>query len=381
MALFILLCNEEKQPDIKEFISEAREQIIDDIELPVWSWSCGNTKGIQVGDKIFIQRTGKKPNGFFAYGVAVAADENYQLRLTEDKYNDFSEAYITESYGSSYVILVEIHSVVDYDHPLERDKLKAIPNFRDVSLHFQRGGCEIKPDYLATLLYSEWEKHSMVLARKGFGARIIDVICEVARELADEEKYKEAIETFEGALSFNSEYVKAKNGIKKCLSMLTKQSQASTANNEEAPTNDTENVNDTESNDIATNEEDLESAFYGRAENNRKVEVAAIDFVTKLYETEGWSVESVEQDKVGYDLICRKGNERQDVEVKGRSGNHLQFVITANEVKQALENPAFILYLVTSAVTNPKPIRCTGNKLLQQFSLEPIAYRAQLKEL
>jgi hypothetical protein len=193
MALFIFLCNEEKQPDIKEFIAEAREQIIKDIELPVWSWSCGNTKGIQVGDKIFIQRTGKKPNGFFVYGVAIAADEKYQLRLTEDKYTDFSEAYITESYGSSYVILVEIHSVVDYDHPLERDKLKAIPDFKDTFLHFQRGGCEIKPDYLATLLYSEWEKHSMVLTRKGLGARIIDVICEVAREFAGEKNMKKLL--------------------------------------------------------------------------------------------------------------------------------------------------------------------------------------------
>lgn len=100
-----------------------------------------------------------------------------------------------------------------------------------------------------------------------------------------------------------------------------------------------------------------------------------------FYESEGWSIESVEQDKVGYDLICKKGNERQNVEVKGRSLNHLQFVITANEVKQALENPAFILCLVTSAITNPKLTRWTGKELLEQFNLKPLAYRAQLKQI
>lgn len=349
MALFILLCNEEKQPDIREFIAEAREKI-NEAELPDWYWSCGNNKSIQVGDKIFIQRTGKKHNGFFAYGVAVASDEKYQLRLTDNEYTGLSEAYITESYGSSFVILVEIHSIVDYDYPLEKDKLKAMPDFRDVSLHFQRGGCSIKPDELAALFYSEWEKHSMVLARKGLGARIIDVICDAAREAADEGQYEEAIEIFKGALNFDSEYVKAQNGIKKCLGMLKKQSQTSTANNAPIPKNDVDDVNDSDSEDVVVEEEDLESVVYGSSENNRKVEVAAIDFVTKFYESSGWSVESVERDKVGYDLICRKGNERQDVEVKGRSGNYLQFIITANEVKQALENPAFIIYVVTSAV-------------------------------
>jgi hypothetical protein len=104
MALFIFLCNEEKYPDIRKSIAETKKEI-HDIAIPEWQWSCGNTKGIQVGDTILFQRTGKKPHGFFASGVTVAADEQYQLRLTEDKCISFSEAYITEKYGSSYVTL------------------------------------------------------------------------------------------------------------------------------------------------------------------------------------------------------------------------------------------------------------------------------------
>ena len=150
----------------------------------------------------------------------------------------------------------------------------------------------------------------MVLARKGFGARIIDVICDEARSLADKGQYEEAIEFFKGALNFDSEYVKAKNGIKKCLAMLKKQSQTSTANDAPTPKNDVDDVNDSGSEDVVVNGEDLESVFYGSSENNRKVEVAAIDFVTNFYEISGWSVESVERDKVGYDLICRKNMKR-----------------------------------------------------------------------
>ncbi len=55
--------------------------------------------------RFFIQRAGK-PSGYFAYGVAVAVDKEYQLRLTDEKYRDFSEAYLIESYRNGFVIFV-----------------------------------------------------------------------------------------------------------------------------------------------------------------------------------------------------------------------------------------------------------------------------------
>lgn len=212
MATFVLLHNE-LDNDIRECLSEAKNEISNG-NLPDWDWSCATTKGIQVGDKIFIQRTGE-PNGYFAYGVAVAADEEFQLRLTDEKYRDFSEAYLTESYRNGFVILVEIHSVVDYDYPLEKKKFKALPEFANVFLDFRRSGCKLQPD-VAEALFREWEKHSMELARKGFGKRLIDVYCEIGNELKNLGKYQEAIKIFKIALEFDPQYGKAKNGIKMC---------------------------------------------------------------------------------------------------------------------------------------------------------------------
>lgn len=383
MALFILLCNDEKQENIREIIAEAKEEI-DNGELPCWSWSCGNTKKIQAGDRILFQRTVSEPHGWYAYGVAVEAIEEYQLRLSDEKYRDLSEVYITDFYGSSFCILVEIHSVVDYDYPLEKAKVKSMAEFQGISFHFQSGGCEIKPDSIADALCSEWEKHSMELSRKGFGRRIIDIYCESAHELFNQGEYQEAIEVFEGALTFDPEYTKAKNGIKKCLAMLQKKSTANTAPtpaediNSEESIADIDNTNSSEDANIAISKDDSETSFYGNSENNRKVEIAAINFVTQFYEADGWSVTSVERDKVGYDLVCKKGDERLDVEVKGRSGKQPEFVITKNELVQATENPAFVLCVVTSATSNPVLQRWTGSDMLQVFNFEPLAYRASL---
>jgi len=155
MATFVLL-HSELERDIRENVIKTKEEISKG-ETVDWAWSCGNTQGIKVGDEIFIQRTGKH-SGYFAYGVAVAADEEYQLRLTDEKYRDLSEAYLTESYRNGFVILVEIHSVVDYNYPLEKKKLKALPEFTNVFLDFRRSGCELKPD-VAEALFREWEKH------------------------------------------------------------------------------------------------------------------------------------------------------------------------------------------------------------------------------
>lgn len=57
-------------------------------------------------------------------------------------------------------------------------------------------------------------------------------------------------------------------------------------------------------------------AGFGNPEENKEVETAAIAFVTKLYESEGWQVVSVENEKCGFDLICTRGTTIENVEVK-----------------------------------------------------------------
>lgn len=121
-------------------------------------------------------------------------------------------------------------------------------------------------------------------------------------------------------------------------------------------------------------------AGFGEANENLQVEKAAIAFVTQQYNKRGWSVQSVEGEKRGFDLICRKGKKEEHVEVKGISGNTCIFIVTVGEVKQAESNPNFVLWAVTEALSKtPKSSRFTGKEFLQKFSLEPLQYRAALK--
>ena len=70
--------------------------------------------------------------------------------------------------------------------------------------------------------------------------------------------------------------------------------------------------------------------------------------MVKHYQDGGRSVRSVERDKCGFDLECTKGAAVEQVEVKGVSGSGLCFVLTAGELKQANDNPRFVLVVVTS---------------------------------
>jgi hypothetical protein len=339
MALIIFLCNESKWDEAREHFKEAKEQISKMIPYQGFWWTAGNTRQIQVGDKFLIQRTIKDPKGYFAAGKVIAAKKEYQLRLTDKNYSDLSDAYVDDFNEGSFRVALETHSIVNFDFPLEIKKLKLQRQFLGANFLFRSSGCEFKTEY-ANCLYSEWEKHSMELARKNFGIRIIDIFCNKAQELKNQKEYHSAVDFFEKALIFDPEYVKAKNGIKSCNLILERQSKVT------SPDDIVQENTSVQKKDIATSNDDSEDAevvsseiqsevFFGNPENNRRVEVAAINFVTKTYEGEGWVVTSVERDKVGFDLICKRGNERLDVEVKGLSGNRPQFIITVNELEQS----------------------------------------------
>lgn len=121
-------------------------------------------------------------------------------------------------------------------------------------------------------------------------------------------------------------------------------------------------------------------AGFGNPETNKKVEKAAVEFVTKQYKKDGWVVASVELAKCGYDLKCSKLGLEEHVEVKGVSGIETAFIITANEVREAKNNPRFVICVVTSAVSaSPKMNKFTGAEFVKKFNLNEIAYRAVLK--
>ncbi len=120
-------------------------------------------------------------------------------------------------------------------------------------------------------------------------------------------------------------------------------------------------------------------AGFGDPAENKLVESAAVRAVVKHYA--GWSVQSVERDKCGFDLECAKGDVVEQVEVKGVRGTGLCFVITAGEVRQARENAKFFLVVVTSALSpSPTLTKFSGTEFGQRFDLSAIQYRAALRQ-
>lgn len=118
-------------------------------------------------------------------------------------------------------------------------------------------------------------------------------------------------------------------------------------------------------------------AGFGDSERNREVESKAVERVTMHYGCEGWEVITVESERCGYDLRCRRGEEELHVEVKGVGGTEEKFVITANELKTAEQDARFILALVTGALSEKPRLRLFPQREFRQvFSFEPIDYWA-----
>ena len=121
-------------------------------------------------------------------------------------------------------------------------------------------------------------------------------------------------------------------------------------------------------------------AGFGNAEENKKVEIAAISHITKIFKDKGWYVESVENEKCGFDLLCTLGEEIENIEVKGIKGSEVGFIITRGECDQAQNNSNFVLYAVTQALSSPQAHRFSGPDVLAKFDFLPIQYRAVYKK-
>lgn len=121
-------------------------------------------------------------------------------------------------------------------------------------------------------------------------------------------------------------------------------------------------------------------AGFGTPEANQAVEQAAIRAVRSRYGREGWTIRSVERERVGYDLQCTKGRTVREVEVKGVSGEREEFLITAQEVHHLQASSQAVLCVVTSAGSpEPSVQEYTGGAFCSQFDLAATSYRASKK--
>lgn len=118
-------------------------------------------------------------------------------------------------------------------------------------------------------------------------------------------------------------------------------------------------------------------AGFGDPEQNRKVEEAAVRVVTEWYQNEGWEVISVESQRCGFDLLCKRDGLEAHVEVKGVAGSERRFIITDGEHQYAKTDDRFVLALVTSAMSeSPTLERWSARSFLEQFDFKPIQYWA-----
>jgi HNH endonuclease len=153
MATITLLCNERDEPDIRDSVKDAQTGTSYN-----WTWSCGRVKKIQVGDRIFIQRTGAGPRGYFASGHTVEAPREERLCLLDIAYKKLSAAYCDTRYNQSLMVHIRIDNVTEFDTPLEIEHLKKLPQFGGCNFHRQGGGTAFDETF-APFLEDAWAKH------------------------------------------------------------------------------------------------------------------------------------------------------------------------------------------------------------------------------
>jgi hypothetical protein len=122
-----------------------------------------------------------------------------------------------------------------------------------------------------------------------------------------------------------------------------------------------------------------DDVLFGDAASNSEVEQAAITAVRNDYEARGWTVRSVERDRIGFDLECTRLGESEHVEVKGTSGVEIGFIITVGERDRSHADPRFVLYVVTEARTRSILHRFSGQDVSSRFDFRPLQFRARLK--
>ena len=94
--------------------------------------------------------------------------------------------------------------------------------------------------------------------------------------------------------------------------------------------------------------------YQGDPQKRKKVEDAAVDHVRKYYEAEGYIVESVESENLGWDLYARFKDLELKIEVKGLSGSQILVELTPNEFQKMEDyKEVYRVAVVTNALSDP----------------------------
>lgn len=106
-------------------------------------------------------------------------------------------------------------------------------------------------------------------------------------------------------------------------------------------------------------------------EARKKIEEAAIKYVTKEYQSRGYHITSREKENVGWDLDATSGNIHLKLEVKGLASNTISVHVTSNEYeKMCADRKNYRLCLVINAVISPQMVVFIWDNSLEQWVSE-----------
>ncbi|MFZ4556145.1 MAG: tetratricopeptide repeat protein [Pseudanabaena sp.] len=211
MVTRIFLCNEQTEPEIRDFIREAIADISEG-EQYIVTWNCGNIQTLKVGDRAYFKRIGSASQGYFASGTVVPADREYQLKQRSARYRELSEAYDIDSQANNFRIWVAWDSCVSFDEPLRTDYLRQLPHFQGMPLEPQNDAGVFREEYVR-MLDREWEKQTQKAFRAGKGISLIDVYYRWGLEDIQQGFPQDALESFRQALKLNPNFIKAYLGL------------------------------------------------------------------------------------------------------------------------------------------------------------------------
>jgi hypothetical protein len=109
-------------------------------------------------------------------------------------------------------------------------------------------------------------------------------------------------------------------------------------------------------------------------ETRREIEHAAIGFVTRQLESQGFKVHDRQRENCGYDLLAEAKDQQFLVEVKGTDSVSPRFFLSRNEWRCSQSNADWRLYVVCEARTVPALHMFTSSEIMAQFILDPLVW-------
>lgn len=115
------------------------------------------------------------------------------------------------------------------------------------------------------------------------------------------------------------------------------------------------------------------------AETRKKIELAAVQYVTAHYEKIGYSITDRQKDNCGYDLLVESDDETLKIEVKGTSAVEKRFFISRNERSKSAD-PLWRLAIVTNTLSSPKLEIFNSCEMEQTFNFDALCWECTAEQ-